>query len=139
VIQLSELFKLSEAASIALHSMAYMAVKGGRVTVPEISHNLRVSEAHLSKVLQRLTKNGLVKSIRGPKGGYRVAKPVDEVTLKDIYEAVEGELKNSSCLFQNRKCNSKRCIMGEALVESSRIFSEHLTKTKLSDLKGTYD
>lgn len=135
---MSELFKLSEAASIALHSMAYMAAKGCRVTVPEISHSLRVSEAHLSKVLQRLAKNGLVKSIRGPKGGYGIAKPAEEVTLKDVYEAVEGELKNSNCLFHNRGCHSKSCIMGDALARSSRIFNDHLTNTKLSDLKETY-
>ncbi len=119
--------------------MAYMAAKGSRVTVPEISHNLSVSEAHLSKVLQRLAKNGLVKSVRGPKGGYGIAKPVDEVSLKDVYEAVEGELKNSSCLFQDKRCESKKCIMGEALVESSRIFHDHLTRTMLSDLRGIYD
>jgi Rrf2 family protein len=135
---MSQLFKLSEAASIALHSMAYMAAKKSRVTVPEISHDLRVSEAHLSKVLQRLLKNGLVKSIRGPKGGYRVAKPADEVSLKDVYEAVEGELKNSKCLFQERRCESTHCIMGDALAESSHIFNNYLKQTKLSDITGTY-
>jgi Rrf2 family protein len=135
---MSQLFKLSEAASIALHSMAYMAAKKSRVTVPEISHDLKVSEAHLSKVLQRLLKNGLVKSIRGPKGGYKVAKPVNEITLKDVYEAVEGELKNSRCLFQNRKCDNKKCIMGDALAESNRIFNDHLSQTKLSDITESY-
>jgi Rrf2 family protein len=135
---MSQLFKLSEAASIALHSMVYMAAKKSRVTVPEISHDLRVSEAHLSKVLQRLLKNGLVKSIRGPRGGYRVAKSADEVSLKDVYEAVEGKLKNSKCLFQDRRCESKKCIMGDALTESSRIFNNYLEQTKLSDITGTY-
>ncbi len=135
---MSDLFKLSEAASIALHAMAYMASKGNTVTVPEMSQKLNVSEAHLSKVVQRLTKNGLVKSLRGPKGGYLMAKPAGDVSLKDVYEAIEGELKNSTCLFHNQKCESMRCIMGAALLESSRIFNDHLVRTKLSDLTGTY-
>ncbi|MCK4620269.1 MAG: Rrf2 family transcriptional regulator, partial [Desulfobacterales bacterium] len=67
---MSNIIKISEAASMAIHAMVFLASESGRI-VPsrEIATTLRSSEAHLSKVMQRLAKAGLVSSTRGPKGG----------------------------------------------------------------------
>ncbi len=132
------MIKISEAASIALHSMVYMASKHDIVSVNDISSGIKVSENHLSKVLQRLTKYGLIKSIRGPKGGYQLAKPENMIFLKDIYEAIEGSMKESSCLFDHETCSNGKCVMGDVIDKTNRIVSEHMGKTSLSDLSDVY-
>ncbi len=135
---MSDFLNISEAASIAMHSMAFIASKEGVVTVPDISSGLKVSENHLSKVMQRLTKNGLVKSVRGPRCGYMVARPIDEISLIEVYEAIEGAIDSGDCLFdRNKNCNGK-CIMGDTLEKTRNIFKNHLTGTKLSDVVGLY-
>ena len=132
------IFNISEAASIALHSMAYIASRDSIVKTAEISSKLDVSENHLSKVLQRLAKKGLVKSMRGPGGGFVLGKPVNTISLKDVYETIEGEMTAQHCLFDNSTCDSDKCILGDVLDESGRLFENHLVKTKLSDVIGLY-
>ena len=59
---------ISDAVSLALHSVAYIAAQDGQTSVHDISSRLEVSENHLSKVLQKLARSGLVNSTRGPQG-----------------------------------------------------------------------
>ena len=68
------ILKMSEAVSIALHASALLASDPGtKLSNKQIAGRLHVSEAHLSKVLQRLVKVGLVRSMKGPKGGFVLA------------------------------------------------------------------
>jgi Rrf2 family protein len=101
----------------------------------EMATALSVSEAHLSKVLQRLGKQGFVNSTRGPKGGFRLARPAADVSLLEVYEAVEGPLRFSNCLFDTPVCEEhSRCIMGELLGAVDQQVLEYLRTTRLTDL-----
>ena len=111
-----KVMQISEAASLALHSMALLASKPEKIfSVREISSKLHVSEAHLSKVLQRLAKIGLVRSHRGPKGGFVLGKASDKITLLEVYEAIDGPLLSSKCLFNTPICSGEHCIFGDLL------------------------
>ena len=93
--------RVSEATSLALHAMALLTGDGSRpLSCHEMAEALQVSEAHLSKVLQRLGKQGFVSSLRGPKGGFRLARDPEDVSLLEIYEAIEGPVQFSNCLFR---------------------------------------
>ena len=132
---MSSMLKISEAASLAMHGMAFLASNSDRaVSTREIASRFHASEAHLSKVLQRLTRAGLVKSIRGPKGGFMAGKPADEITLLDVYESIEGPLVPCECLFSIPVCGDNGCILGGILVTVDRQIREYLAGTKLSDL-----
>ena len=127
--------KISEAASLALHSMLLLAANGSlSLSVRKIAGTLHVSEAHLSKVLQRLAKQGLVQSTRGPRGGFVLRKRGSEISLLEIYEAIEGEITTEECVLGKRICNGSGCIFGGFLETVSEQMRDYLGRTRLSDM-----
>ena len=134
-----KVMQISEAASLALHSMALLASKPEKIfSVREIASTLHVSEAHLSKVLQRLAKIGLVRSNRGPRGGFVLGKKGNEITLLEVYEAIDGPLTSSKCLFENPICSGARCIFGDLLLTTNNRYRAYLEGMKLSELINVY-
>ena len=137
---MSEILRFSDAASLAFHAMAYLArTADERQTVGHIAGLLHCSEAHLSKVMQRLHRAGLVLSTRGPKGGYRLERPADAITLLNVYEVVEGPLDEAECLLETPVCQGGACILGDLLVRVNRQINDYLSQTTLSDLSNVYD
>ena len=134
---MSHVLKISEAASLAMHTMVWLASNPGHQSTRKISQILNVSQNHLSKVMQRLVKAGLVESKRGPVGGFTLAVPAEEITLLEVYEIIEGPLKIHNCLFDQRICNSKDCILGELLGSISEQLREYLAKKRLNEFHNT--
>lgn len=133
---MSNLFKVSEAASLAIHGMILMAENPNKaISAKEIASTIHVSESHLAKVLQHLGKAGLVRSTRGPKGGFVLGKPAETITLLDIYEAIEGPLETITCLLAMPICGGGRhCCMGGLLQSVGEQVRRHLAESKLSHL-----
>ena len=131
--------RISEAASLAFHTMTLLASNPGKFfSVKEISKMLSVSEAHLSKVLQRLARLGLAHSIRGPKGGFRLGKPAGEVTLLDVFEAIDGPFKPTDCLMKERVCKNGKCLFGDLLSSVNRGIREYLGGKKLTEVESIF-
>lgn len=136
---MSNVLKISEAASLAMHTMGLLAAKPDRMlSTKEIASVLGASEAHLSKVLQRLSRGGFVRSIRGPKGGFTLGKESDEIFLLEVYESIEGPLLSSNCLLSEPVCDGTECILGGLLKTVNKEVKEYMSKTKVSDLIGAY-
>ncbi len=136
---MSGIFRLSEASTIAFHAAALLASnKGKSLTTRQISERLNVSAAHLSKVLQRLSKTGLVKSTRGPRGGFVLGREADSITLMELYEAIEGPPVLRACLFDESVCDGKKCIFGGVLGKMQKLFRDYLEGTRLSDLDDVF-
>jgi Rrf2 family protein len=127
---------ISEAANLALHTAALMASDPENpLTVSEAARTLPVSGHHLAKVLQRLARAGLLDSTRGPHGGFTLARPPSEITLLEIYEAVEGELSSGHCLLGKPVCEGG-CVLGSFVRKTSLEFRQQLEHTRLSSLAG---
>jgi Rrf2 family protein len=121
---------------LALHTMAYLASDPeGTHATREIAEELAVSEAHLAKVLQRLGRAGLVRSQRGPGGGFTLAKAPEEITLLQVYEVTEGPLTTPECLLGQPVCQG-HCILGDLLEGVGHQVRDYLATTRLSDLRG---
>lgn len=136
---MSKPWKISEAASIALHGMTLLAARPNEtLSTKEIAAILQVSEAHLSKVLQRLTKANLVKAIRGPKGGFLLSRTGDVITLREVYEAIDGPFTPTNCLLSSPICNGENCLLGGLLADVDRQVADYLNRTKLSDLTRVF-
>jgi len=133
------MLRISDAASIGMHAMIYMAAWPGRLlATAEVAEALHVSEAHLSKVLQRLHRVGLVEAVRGPKGGFRLTVAPEECTLLRVFESIEGPLVESTCLLGLPKCDASDCCFGGVLAQVNRIVHEHLASTRLSDVSRIF-
>lgn len=132
---MNSFLRISEAASLALHSMAVIAKNADRlVTTDEIATTLKASENHLSKVLQRLTHSGLLRSVRGPNGGFQTTKDPKEITLYQIYEVIEGPPSSHHCLFDLPVCDGKMCVLGGLVPNITKQIMNYLSKTTLSRL-----
>lgn len=125
------ILKISEAASMALHSMIILAQSDKLVSVKEIATKLNISANHLSKVMQRLNKAGFIESIKGYNGGFKMSVNPKNVTFLEIYETFDGKLKSSNCLLSNN-CKDN-CIFGDLIYSINKQVIERFEKTKLSD------
>ncbi len=136
---MSNVLRISDAASLGLHAMVLLAADSQKeISTRQIASELQVSEAHLSKVLQRLGKVGLVTSSRGPRGGFALARKAEEVTLLDVYEAIDGPLVPNNCLLGSRICGGERCILGDLLETVDDQVREYLATTRLHELTSIY-
>jgi Rrf2 family protein len=132
---MSSILKFSDASSLALHTMWMLAQNlDQRLTAKQVAEKFYVSEAHLSKVLQRLAKQGLVKSMRGPGGGFVLARAPKKISLLEVFEAIEGPLVDSNCLIHLAKCPRHSCIVGELTGSLNKNIRNYLSKTSLEDI-----
>jgi DNA-binding IscR family transcriptional regulator len=76
--------------------------------------------------------------MRGPKGGFNLSKPRDEITLMDIFEAIEGPFEPLDCLMNARTCGQVGCMFGDLIAESNRIFKEYMGSRTLEDARWIY-
>jgi len=136
---MSGILRISDAASLAMHTMVLLAdLTELPLSAREIASKLHASAAHLSKVLQRLGKARLVRSVRGPKGGFLLARAADEITLLEVYEVIEGPLVSARCLLGNPVCAGAGCILGGLLESVNRQVREYLSGATLSELTRVY-
>lgn len=132
------ILNISEAANLGIHALAYLArhAEEAPVTTASIAAAYGVSEAHLSKVFQRLSKAGLVRSVRGPHGGFSLARAPLRITLRDIYEALDGPFGKSKCLLGKPKCGLGRCMLGDLVTDVHKRVADHFSKTTLAEVCG---
>jgi Rrf2 family protein len=132
---MADVVAVSEMLSLALHSMVLIALKGQEyVSAKEIAAATGASEAHLAKVLQRLAKAGLLHSTRGPKGGFALTKPPEDITMLDVYEVIEGPVVERKCPTGRPTCPFATCILGGVPQRLNKEFTDYLASKTLGDL-----
>ncbi len=128
---MSKIFSLSEASSIAIHSMVLIARAENGINVVKITEFTGFSKNHIAKVLQRLVKSDMLKSVRGPSGGFSLKKEPRDYTLLSIYEAIEGPIEETDCPLAYDACNFDKCIMGTVINSMTTEFKKFLKKQTL--------
>jgi Rrf2 family protein len=129
---MSNILALSEAASIALHSMVLIANTSEVLNIGEISARIFSSRHHVAKILQRLAKEGFISSNRGPSGGFTLRKDPDKISLLAIYETIEGPMDLQACPGAKENCPFDSCILGDMPKRISNDIREYLNDKKLS-------
>lgn len=130
---MARIIQLSEAASIAIHSMVLIARSKKLTNVTKIAELTGASRNHLAKVMQRLVKEELVKSTRGPSGGFVLGKDPKKISLLDIYQAIEGQIHLDECPLNRPICPNNKCIMGGLVNKITKEFKDYFKTQTLAD------
>ena len=131
---MAKVVHISEAASLAVHSMALVAGSEEMLNVTQIAALTHSSRNHLAKVMQMLVRNNYLDSVRGPKGGFILKRDASKVTLLEIYELMEGTIDHHYCGIGDGKCPFKICVFGGLADKFSLEFHHYLHNTTLSQL-----
>lgn len=126
------ILKISEAAAIALHAADYLARRPGLASAQDIARDLGISYNHLSKVLQQLTKAGLVAPVRGPKGGFTLSPSGRKAAVRDLMTAIDGPVRLHTCLMGAKVCRRRDCMFGTFLAETNKRF-EKVLNSRISE------
>ncbi len=129
------MLRISEATSLALHAMGILAESREElISTDTMTEAMGASKNHLQKVLQRLARAGLVDATRGPSGGFKLDVDPSEISLMDIYVAMEGPVYLEGCILGNKNCSREKCVMGHLVNEVNDGFQKYFYQTSLADL-----
>ena len=97
---------LTQETDYAMRIIYCLAKSGRRMDASSISEEMRISLRFSLKILGKLAGAGLVNSYKGMRGGYELARPADQITLKQVLDVIEGHAYAiSRCLCEGEDCN----------------------------------
>lgn len=136
--------RLSEGVEWAAHAAALLAVIPRDKALPgaKLAEYLGVAPAYLAKQMQALSRAGIVETERGPAGGYRLAKPPAEISLKDITLAIEGNEPAFRCqdirvrgpVGVSAESCKRICGVARAFHDAERAYRDALANVPLTEL-----
>jgi len=129
--------KLSTKGRYGVRIMLDLAAHYGErpVLLREISQREDISEKYLWHLITPLKSAGLIHATRGAHGGYELAKAPSEITVKDVFEVVEGSICLVDCMENPATCKrADLCIARDLWGDASRALAESLKKTTLASL-----
>ena len=107
----------------------------GPIDLKEIATRENISLKYLEQVIIPLRTAGLVKSVRGSKGGYSLAKSPSEISLKDVIEVLEGPIRLVDCLADPKTCQKIQfCVTREIWGEATDAINRVLGSVTLEEM-----
>ena len=106
------------------------------VTLADIAARQEISLSYLEQLFARLRRKGLVKSARGPGGGYRLARDAEATTIAEIVHAVDEPLRATRCASEGKGCMLKgeRCLTHDLWAEMGAQVQNYLASVSLADV-----
>ncbi len=107
--------RLTTKGRFAVTAMIDVAMHGnkGPVTLAGVSERQKISLSYLEQLFGKLRRHGLVESVRGPGGGYHLARPADAVSVADVILAVDEPIDATQCGGKENCDDDKRCMTHE--------------------------
>ncbi len=132
---------ISTRGRYGLRALLEIAVQSeqGPITIRDISQKQHMSVSYLEQILHRLKKAGIVKSVRGARGGYQLARKGEQITVNQVIRALDGPISISYC--DSPQLREKSCIGPSACVsrnlwkELEKLIEGALSSVTLADLK----
>jgi Rrf2 family protein len=130
--------KLTRASSYALYAVVHMANQKNDRPTPShlVARARKIPERFLLKVLKPLVSARVLHSVKGPNGGYRLARPASQITLLDIVEAVDGPLQGHAPLSENQGSHPLNRKLEAICKQGTDLERRQLERVRLSDLTG---
>jgi Rrf2 family protein len=136
------IMQVSRKIDYALRAVIHLANEEGSdraCSVAEIATRERIPRRFLEKIVQELIHKGLVRSQRGPHGGYLLARPAGELSFRDVIEAVEGPISINVCVGDHADCSLMgACGMERVWREGQRRVLELFEKTTIADVSRAH-
>jgi len=134
---MQHVLRISRKIDYGLRAMIYLASIAPEDVVPfrEIARKMSVPEDFLAKILKQLVDERLVRSARGPHGGYALARPAAQISFLDVIEAVEGPVALNVCLDDEGCGRAGSCTMVGVWRLGQEKMLEVYRQSKLSELR----
>ncbi|HYS77603.1 MAG TPA: Rrf2 family transcriptional regulator [Candidatus Dormibacteraeota bacterium] len=129
--------QLTKGVEYGIEGILYLARRheSGPALIRDISRATAIPETFLSKIFQRLATKGLIRSRRGFRGGFRLARPAGRITLREIVEALQGPIEFHQCLDHLRARGRRhRCHVRRVFRKVQRKVASILEQTTLEDI-----
>ncbi|NHC05781.1 BadM/Rrf2 family transcriptional regulator [Azonexus fungiphilus] len=130
--------RLTTKGRFAVTAMMDLALRGeeGPVALAGVAERQSISLSYLEQLFGKLRRYKLVDSVRGPGGGYRIARPLERVTVADIIRAVDEHLDATQCGGQENCQDEHRCMTHDLWSTLNAKMFEYLASVTLADLVG---
>src|SRR5436190_21029276 len=138
----SNAMRLSTKGRYAVMAMADLARREDdpcrAVALADIAERQEISLSYLEQLFARLRRKGLVKSARGPGGGYRLARTADETSIAEIVHAVDEPLRATRCANKGQCCmmRGERCLTHDLWEDLGDRIESYLASVSLADVIG---
>ena len=128
--------KLSSKGRYAVTAVLDIALNadGGPVSLADISERQHISLSYLEQLFAKLRKDGLVKSVRGPGGGYQLGLPSEQISVGMIIAAVNENIHVTKCLGRENCKNGVECLTHELWEDLSLRIESFLNEITLAEL-----
>ncbi len=128
--------RLTTKGRFAVTAMIDLALRSGDgpVTLAGISDRQKISLSYLEQLFGKLRRSSLVDSVRGPGGGYCLARPIGQITVADIVRAVDESFDATQCGGRENCKDEDRCMTHDLWTTLNFKMYEYLTSVALSDL-----
>jgi len=128
--------RLTTKGRFAVTAMLDLALyaNNGPVTLANISERQKISLSYLEQLFGKLRRNQLVQSVRGPGGGYNLAKPAAQLNVADIIVAVEEQIDSRQCEGREPCMGEKRCMTHDLWESLNETVLNYLSGVTLADL-----
>lgn len=111
--------------------------KGGHIGLKLIAHEIDSPQAFTAKILQRLVRAKLLKSVRGPHGGFKINQKQAPIYLKDIVVAIDGDGLFTKCVLGFETCSAEEpCAVHHKFEYLRNDLQKTLAETKLDEIAG---
>jgi Rrf2 family protein len=130
--------QISRRVDYGLRAVIFLSEKDPErcCSIAEIAERQGVPRKFLEKIIQDLMRGGLIRSRRGASGGYRLARPPEQITFHDVIAAVEGPIAVNACMDEALGCDQMpRCSMIGVWSEVQRSVTEVLSRTTIAALR----
>ena len=128
--------KFSKSTELAIHGLWLLANNRPELLlISKMADAQNVSESYLAKIFQKLARKGLVRSTRGKRGGFTLARPPGQISVADVVRAVEANEPLYDCMDVGRGCQSRtNCLLRDVFDQAERRMYTALESTSLADL-----
>jgi len=130
--------QFTKAEEYGVLGVLHLAEKGQTAITPlsEVSEAKQIPEKFLAKIFQSLSRSGIVRSHRGVRGGFALARSPEEITVREILESIQGPYHLMKCVADLGSCerNGEVCALRELLIQAEQKLKEVFDNNSLADL-----